>query len=234
MKDQEFDPENEKFIAKLARASAAELPLDPHVVFYQAGYAAAQAQFRIRLWRMGSVATAASLAALCFVATLAYRAGSTGSSSILTSQKSPVVQANNELVDRQLINKKPVEGSRSSEAQSDLTNASPAVENRSPNQSSSTGSSALAVDVVASDSWWALWVPSEFQPISRSGNTPFQNDESISFAGLDSFSNQTLDLRARGAKALDASTQDGTVEATSFISAPRLNPRDWKSLLPML
>ena len=217
MNKDEFDPENEEFIAKLARLAPAAPRLDPHIVFYQAGLAAGEARQRLRLRRIGSCAVAASLISVCVAATLAYRAGSAAAAhdmagyikqSAISRNAQHVVQHDTPSHSQQLANElreQPINGPALVAAKPDLPEPAPAV------------------------SWWSLWLPSEMERAPRNYDLLLETGRPIALVGLSSFS-QGGSL-AQPTSLLDQGAESDTI-APGIRPPDPLHPGDWKSLLP--
>jgi hypothetical protein len=217
--EKKFDPEHEEFIARLTRVPAASVPLDPQVVFYQAGYAAARAQNRIQLWRMGTIATAASMAGLCLVAALAYRAGSNIASRSRDSQVSVAANVSDESLD----------STQSTQTQSNSSSNSPDAI-----VPDTIVLGATSEDFELSNSWWAAWLPTELRPIAYTNRELLQSEERISLIGLSSQRKQLINSRDTGSGPSETRSEIDVSHPLRFSSPAPLHPHDWKSLLPTL
>lgn len=71
----EFDPSIQELEAKLARWKVDRPTIDPNVVFYQAGFAAAGVHSRNRVWNQRLITAACALVAIGFSSLFSYRAG---------------------------------------------------------------------------------------------------------------------------------------------------------------
>lgn len=71
----EFDPSIQELEAKLSQWKVAPPAIDPKIVFYQAGFAAASTQNQNRVWNQRWLTAASLLIAISFSSILSYRAG---------------------------------------------------------------------------------------------------------------------------------------------------------------
>ena len=85
--DHQSNPDREHFIRQIASLTPAPVPVDPHQMFYQAGYAAATEHHRRKVRRHIRLAAAACLATICLVGAAGYRLGANANTHLANSNQ---------------------------------------------------------------------------------------------------------------------------------------------------
>lgn len=251
-----FDPERVEFIARLTQMSAASVPLDPQVVFYQAGFAAAMSQNRTRLVRIGGMAAAASLAGLCLVGSLAYRAGTYRSEAnrgeaFNAGSAAPASAPLAQLPIANIGDQRPIENSRSAApqtaaapqtvaAQTLAARDSPSISNKAATELMETDTlktetlETQATERPVDDAWWAVWLPARLQPIPRNEVGLLGDDLALGLTGLSPLKQSVIDSARTNAASRTTNSRVDVRQETLPRSPRALQPRDWQSLLPTL
>lgn len=206
-----FDPEQEEFIARLARVPAIEVSIDPQLVFYKAGFAAAEAEQKVQMRRIGILMSAASFIGLCVVATFAYQAGAAMAPQAIASTSVP-----------------------SDKHSSHASNTESRVV--IDHASSTEASSLEATDVeqpTDGGHWSSDWGLSQRRAASSGLWSDLGDQRPMSLVGLGaprpaqwkSIKFGTPNQSSQPSESVDSARHD---------TRPPLHPRDWKSLLPAL
>ncbi|MGN6137055.1 MAG: hypothetical protein ACTHOU_21435 [Aureliella sp.] len=235
-----WNPQDE-FAAKLARVSAARVRLDPQVVFYRAGYEAAMAENRRRLRRVGSLTAAASLAGLCLVATLAYRAGNAAATQALAAQV-PTTSANpsapaaagqpSHAVAPAMPTPLRAAHERPQTASATEGEIAAAAARAPVTDASADPAGDAAPEMSELSAWWTAWLPVDLRPLALSQQTLTGGNLATGLVGAHSIKHHYV-----GARRFDSSASDPDLSVVGPEAVPpnlRLHPRDWQSFLPPL